>query len=186
MAIRDLKQYIDVHRELYKHLNFDGEGIEVVLKGHLLLESVLHKILENSAKNQRKIAAADLSFYKLACIVQALFEDRCAPWVWKAVSDLNTIRNKIAHNLEYPGIEAMVDDFKEYVRSHDDGTMEAGDEFEFSELPMAIVSVHSQLWRLLDGLRPNPLLQPTPLDAAGASRVGLGPARLNNTLEEYK
>ncbi|MDO9567712.1 MAG: hypothetical protein Q7J15_13385 [Candidatus Desulfaltia sp.] len=151
MAIRNLEQYIEIHRELYKHLHFEGEGVEVILKGHLLIESVLQRILEKSSQNKKKIKAANLSFFKSACIVQALHERECAPWVWKAVFDLNTIRNKLAHNLEHPELESIIEDFKEYIRTHGDGTMEVGDEFGFSDLPMAIVNVHRNLWRLLDG-----------------------------------
>ena len=154
MAIRNLKKYIEVHRELYRHLHFYGDGIEVILKGHLLLESVIEKILHKSAQNAKMISAANLSFYKSACIVQAIHESKCASWVWKAVFDLNTIRNKLAHNLLYPELENMIEDFVEHVRANGDGTMEVGDELDFSELPMAIVNIHSELWRLLDMLTP--------------------------------
>lgn len=152
MAIRNLKQYIEVHRKMYQHLSFEGDGIEIVLKGHLLLESLLERILNKTAHNPNMITAANLSFYKLACIVQAIYETKCALWVWNAIFELNTIRNKLAHNLEFPKLNEKIEDFIEYVRNNGDGTIEFGDELGFSELPMAVVNVHKELWRLLDVL----------------------------------
>ena len=152
MAIRNLKQYIEVHRELYQHLSFEGDGIEIILKGHLLLESLLEKILKKSAQNPNMISEANLSFHKLACIVQAINESKCALWVWKAVFDLNIIRNKLAHNLDFPELDKKIEDFIEFVRENGDGTLKVGDELELSEISMAIVNVHSELWRLLDAV----------------------------------
>ncbi|MDA3822505.1 MAG: hypothetical protein PF450_07860 [Bacteroidales bacterium] len=152
MAIQNLKRYIEVHKELYKHLRFEGDDIEVVLKGHLLLESLLGKILNSSVQNTKILSVANLSYHKLTCLVQAIHDTKCGSWVWKAVFNLNNIRNKLAHNLELPGIEEQIEDFIVFVRANGDGTIEFGNELDFSELSMAIVNVHRELWRLLDKL----------------------------------
>lgn len=152
MTIRNIEKYIEVHRELYRHLDFDDDGVEVILKGHLLIEGLLEKILESSVQNAKMLSKANLSHYKLACLVQAIHDNKCKAWVWKAVFDLNSIRNKLSHKLEYPGIEDIVEDFIELVRTKGNGTIEVGNEFNFSELSMAILNVHSELWHLFDEL----------------------------------
>ena len=123
MAIRDLDQYIEVHRELYKHLDFNGSEIEVVLKGHLLVENVLNRLLEKAAQNEKLITSANLSFFKLACVVQAIYEKECPAWVWESVMLLNTIRNKLAHELENPKVDALIEEFSDQVRTNGDGTI---------------------------------------------------------------
>jgi len=152
MAIQNFEQYIEVHRELYKHLHFYGDGLEVVLKGHLLLESILGRILLKSVYNSKKITEANLGFYKLACVTQAIHELNYPSWVWDAIFDLNSIRNKLAHNLEYSEFDERIELFTANVKINGNGTMAFGEELEFNELPMAIVNVHSELWMLLDAL----------------------------------
>ena len=154
MAIRNLKQYFEIHKEIYKHLSFKGNNIEIVLKGHLLIENLLERILKKSSQNPEKITTANLSFHKLACIVQAIFESKCGLWVWNAIFELNTIRNILAHNLEISEIDEKIDRFIEHVEEEGNGTIEVGDDFGFDELPMAIINVHSELWKLLDTLEP--------------------------------
>ena len=150
MTINNLDQYIAVHKSLYKHLNFDGSGIDVILKGHLLIEEVLNKILERTVVSTAPIKQANLSFYKTACVVKALHEHECKEWVWDSIFSLNSIRNKLAHQLEINNIDDLIEDFTLFVKTHGDGTKEFGDELGFYEEPMAIVNIHSELWRLLD------------------------------------
>lgn len=152
MAIKNAKQYLEVHRNLYKHLHFEGNGIEIILKGQLLIEEIMTKILEKTVVNTQPLKEANLTFHKSACLVQAIHDEKCKNWVWLATFQLNNIRNKLAHNLEYPNIDERIEEFTEFVRENGDGTMEFGDELGFEEVPMAIVNLHSNLWRLLDSL----------------------------------
>lgn len=152
MPIINLGQYIEVHQSLYKHLNFDDSGIDVILKGHLLIEEILIKILENTVESTKPLKSANLSFFKLACIVRALHESKTKKWVWESVLLLNSIRNELAHKLETKNIEYLIENFTVYVKENGDGTIEFGKELEFHEIPMSIVNIHRELWRLLDKL----------------------------------
>ncbi len=154
MPIHDIDQYIEFQKKLYKHLDLLGGEIEVILKGYLLIQNILLRILEKSVQATKKIAEARLGYHRLACIVQALHEDRRGDWVWKAVFDLNILRNNIAHRLDSPNIEELIEDFISYVRANGDGTMEAhyAMGLMLGELATAITNIHYELWRLLDDL----------------------------------
>ena len=56
MTIHDIDQYIEFQKLRDKHLDLFGDDIEVILKGHLLIESMLSRILEKSVQNIKKIA----------------------------------------------------------------------------------------------------------------------------------
>ena len=150
MAIRKLDDYLTIHRDLYDHLNLTDDGIEVLLKGHLLIENILQRILEESSVEPDMMEKAKLGFHKKVIIVRALHGDKCKPWVWECVLETNVVRNRLAHYLENPGIEERIDDLIDKIRMDDVGFVNAGSEFDFSGLPMAIMSMHHELWTIFD------------------------------------
>ena len=152
MEIRKFDDYLKIHKALYDNLDFANDGIEVVLKGHILVEHILLQILEESSVEPKVLDTIRLSFYQKAQIVRSLHGTKSKPWVWDAVLSINSIRNRIAHKLENPDLDYLIEDFVDGVRLHDAGLVDAGPEFGFSDLAMAVVSLHHELWTVFDGL----------------------------------
>jgi hypothetical protein len=82
----------------------------VVLKGHLLLEEHVNRLLALLVYKPEAIEAANLRFYQKLCLLRALAPEG-SHRVVDAAEKLNTLRNRLAHHLDYPQIEAQVRDF---------------------------------------------------------------------------
>jgi hypothetical protein len=81
----------------------------VVLKAHLLLEESVMRMLASLLLQPEAIERANLRFYQKLCLIKALLP--VDPYMMEAAEKLNTMRNKLAHHLDYPQIEAQVRDF---------------------------------------------------------------------------
>ena len=81
----------------------------VVLKGHLLLEESVNRLLASLLRRPEAIEGANLRFHQKLGLIKALFP--VDPDMMEAAEKLNTIRNRLAHHLDYPQIEAQVRDF---------------------------------------------------------------------------
>src|ERR1700720_3595355 len=76
----------------------------VVLKGHLLLEESVTRLLASLLRQPEAIEGANLRFHQKLCLIEALFP--VDPYMMEAAEKLNTMRNRLAHHLDYPQIEA--------------------------------------------------------------------------------
>jgi hypothetical protein len=96
----------------------------VVLKGHLLLEESVNRVLAALLRKPEAIDGANLRFHQKLCLIRALAMEgarRLDPEgpegpgsvsrMVDAAEKLNTVRNRLAHHLDYPQIEAQVRDF---------------------------------------------------------------------------
>jgi hypothetical protein len=95
----------------------------VVLNGHLLLEESVNRLLAALLFRPEAIDGANLRFYQKLCLIRALaptegaksLEDPEGPgWLFRmldAAEKLNTMRNRLAHHLDAPQIEAQARDF---------------------------------------------------------------------------
>jgi hypothetical protein len=81
----------------------------VVLKGHLLLEESVNRLLASLLRQPEAIEGANLRLHQKLCLIKALFP--VDPDMMEAAEKLNTMRNRLAHHLDYPQIEAQVRDF---------------------------------------------------------------------------
>ena len=96
----------DSQKLLMKHFPFKGQLDLVVLKGHLLIEQLLWKFVENRVlypEALKELQKPDrfFSFNTLVCFAQSLDENKDFAWVWEAIKKLNVIRNSLAHRTEY-------------------------------------------------------------------------------------
>ncbi|MFZ5950856.1 MAG: hypothetical protein ACOYXC_09120 [Candidatus Rifleibacteriota bacterium] len=87
--------------QFHSQMNSMDELALVVLKGHLILEECLSRIIKQHVFNEEYIDTADLSFFKKIQIAKsfALRKDKID--IWELIQKINTLRNQIAHNLEY-------------------------------------------------------------------------------------
>jgi hypothetical protein len=94
----------------------------VVLKGHLLLEESVDHLLAALLRKPEAIESANLRFRQKLCLIRALAPEGAKSlenperqgWIFRmldAAEKLNTMRNRLAHHLDYPQIEAQARDF---------------------------------------------------------------------------
>jgi hypothetical protein len=88
----------------------------LVLKGHLLVEENFNRLLAALLHTPEAIDGANLRFYQKLCLIRALTPvgTPVVGWIFRimdAAEKLNTIRNRLAHHLDYPQMEAQVRDF---------------------------------------------------------------------------
>jgi hypothetical protein len=86
----------------------------VVLKGHLLMEESVNHLLAALLYRPEAIEGANLRFYQKLCLIRALAPVGPEGVVFRvadAAEKLNTMRNRLAHHLDSPQIEAQTRDF---------------------------------------------------------------------------
>ena len=94
-----------------KHLPRSKDLTLIVLKGHLLLEEVINLWLTQLLKNPSALNLSELSFSKRLCLLRSLLPDGSFSDAFKATEKLNVLRNKLAHHLDHPKIESLINDF---------------------------------------------------------------------------
>jgi hypothetical protein len=89
-----------------------GKELElVVLKAHLLMEEQINLLVDERTKNPTALEEAKLESFHRICLAQSFFPPDHQPWLWKALKKLNTLRNRIAHDLDPKGVEDKIEDF---------------------------------------------------------------------------
>ncbi len=103
------------------------DGTLMTLKAHLLLEEALYAAVRAKCINPEYVEKANLSFYSQLQMARALYpvpsddEKRktASDMFWDASKALNTLRNKLAHNLEPKALGPILK--RLYVRELRDG-----------------------------------------------------------------
>ena len=101
----------------------DSDLVVVVLKAHLLIEEQVWGVVVGRLSlndDARKRFSDTFDFGHLALIAEAAVpakdvEFYDAGWVWKAVEKINTLRNRIAHDLEPAGLDDRLKDISDAV-----------------------------------------------------------------------
>lgn len=84
----------------------------IVLKGHLLVEEEINDILDMKLKDSSAIYQARLGFHQRLAVLKALTgTGPDAPFQYSSIEKLNTLRNKIAHNLAPNDFERKIISF---------------------------------------------------------------------------
>ena len=83
----------------------------VLLKGHLLIEEQIHQIIDERLKNPNTLKDARITSHQAICLAQSFFPLDFKPWLWDALIKLNTLRNKVAHNIELSDINDRIEHF---------------------------------------------------------------------------
>jgi hypothetical protein len=120
----DYSGWADFERHFPKRSN---DLTLVVLKGHLLLEQGINRLLTALLRFPEEIERANLHFYQKLCLIRALNPIQLsvgaadllraaggdpkavgATDLLDVVEKLNTLRNRLAHHLDHPEIELRV------------------------------------------------------------------------------
>jgi len=99
---RDYREHVFRYDE---HMPETDDLTLVVLKGHLLIEELLIKLIHLSLPHAEYLDATRLSFHQLACVARASVLQASDP-AWELILSLNSLRNDLAHNLESPRRDA--------------------------------------------------------------------------------
>lgn len=108
----------DVFRKYYQFVPESGDILLVVLKGHLLIEEQLNKIVEKSFKNPQFIEQCGLRFSQLLKIAMALHYKEDRKWLWEAIGQLNGVRNDFSHNLDPAKVNDKIENLCRLVSSN--------------------------------------------------------------------
>jgi hypothetical protein len=83
----------------------------IVLKGHLLVEEQINEFLSSLLPHPNALKIDNLHFPTRLCLIRAHIGENSCTDVFNAVQELNTLRNKMAHHLEPPEIENLLNSF---------------------------------------------------------------------------
>ena len=96
-----------------KHLEKIDELTLIVLKGHLILEEGLERIIKLHVFNGQYIEDARFQFYKKVQIARSLALRKDKHGIWDLILAINGLRNKLAHSLD---VEVRKKKFEELKR----------------------------------------------------------------------
>ena len=96
-------------KKFKEHLSNVDEVALVVLKGHLIIEESLGKIISKFVFHEDKIESARLSFAQKVWIARSMSLDETDNTMWELVLSINALRNDLAHNLKSKKREQKID-----------------------------------------------------------------------------
>ena len=103
----------DITFQYTLRLGHHADEMSIILKGHLFIEYILNQIIELKCKNPSTILN-DHRTYTFAVKLQILYSMGLIPHhIYLNIRKLNTIRNRLSHNLEFDEKEIDYKFFKE-------------------------------------------------------------------------
>jgi hypothetical protein len=121
----------------------------LLLNGHLLVEELLRQLVDKALIKPAALEDARIEAYQRICLAEELCYDQAPAWLWDALKKLNSIRNKLAHNLEPTGLQDKIDDFQAYVEKHRNKTPGLRSVVKDHPVKLALGDVHTPLLVLL-------------------------------------
>jgi hypothetical protein len=97
-----------------------GRDIDlVILKAHLLMEEQINAILRERLQNPDMLLREEKfeSYYRIR-LAQSFFEPEYEPWVWETLVKLNSLRNRVAHNIDPKGRDDRMKDIADCAMEH--------------------------------------------------------------------
>lgn len=88
------------------------EVVHVLLKGHLLIEEALTRILEQHVFHREHLSEARLSFNQRMFLARSLCLRKNNNGEWELIAAINSLRNELAHQLKSPEREKKLNKVK--------------------------------------------------------------------------
>jgi len=82
----------------------------IVLKGHLLVEERLERVLRTGTPNPEYLKEAKLTFYQKVWLCRSFSRQVSDSKAWPVILKVNSLRNSFAHSLEPPNVESKIND----------------------------------------------------------------------------
>ena len=103
----------EAYNELINHLpDGDADSVLIILKGQLLIERLVRKFIDSRLPNPKALEKQQFTAAGYIAIAESMcLSTEDSKWLWRQVKELNTIRNKLAHNLDPENIETRVNNF---------------------------------------------------------------------------
>ena len=90
----------DSMRRFRQEMEDVDELVHVLLKGHLLLEEALTRILEQYIFQREYLGETRLSFHQKMLLGRSLCLRKHSLGEWDLLAAINTLRNEIAHKIK--------------------------------------------------------------------------------------
>lgn len=149
LAPRRIFSAQEKYEDFLKHLPATtADKALMALKGHLLVEQALREFVWRRVAKPERIKETQIQFSTLLDFASSLDDGDSMSWVWVATRKLNKLRNQLAHNLSPQKIEALEQDFVNYVRHHD-GEMNVlvdSTELKYTDFPLAIFQIYDRIF----------------------------------------
>jgi hypothetical protein len=93
-----------------------GDPTYSILKAHLIFEDLLRTYLDKALVHPKALEGARLTFAQLLAVARSVCSE-VAPshWMWKAIGDLNKLRNLLAHRLSDGRLTEKMDEYVAFV-----------------------------------------------------------------------
>ena len=91
-------------KKFYMLLPKSDDVALLILKLHLLVEEQVRAFVDERLPNAAALEDAKLGCHQAICLAEALSTETIHAKVWEAARKLNSLRNHIAHTLEFKGV----------------------------------------------------------------------------------
>lgn len=105
-----------------EQLQYVDELAAVVLKGHLVLEEQLDRIIRRFLFHPKHLDGASLRFHQKIKIAQSMSLDGHENSIWNLLLALNALRNNLAHSLEHDKRQSKLNHVLTLFASESDDT----------------------------------------------------------------
>lgn len=95
-----------------QHFEYVDEEIQIVLKGHLVIEDILNRIIGQFVFHPTILEEIRLSFHSKVYLAKAFSVSEQENSIWKIILSINKIRNRIAHVLAPEGRQDAIENLK--------------------------------------------------------------------------
>jgi hypothetical protein len=103
----------DSFRRFQQEMESVDEVVHVLLKGHLLIEEALTRIIEQYLFHRQHLSDARLTFKQKMTLCRALCLRKHELGEWELIGAINALRNEVAHRLSSPEREKKLARVKE-------------------------------------------------------------------------
>ena len=104
------EQDLATYNFFFTHMPEEDDDVAlIILKGHLLVELRTREFVVERLQAPDALDAARLTSHQLICLAESLCLPNPDPkWLWSTARQLNSLRNKLAHNLEPKDLEKEI------------------------------------------------------------------------------
>lgn len=133
--------------KFWKHISLGTKDETlIVLKGHLLLEDLMREYCGSKVRTPKSLEDAKLSYVQILNLTRSFVEYPPDEWVIGAMRKINSLRNKLAHNLEPVNYSEIRDEFVSFVKGNaGDNSIYSSFSKAYEQLGVSIFLVYSTL-----------------------------------------